>query len=110
MGLILGLPENNGERSQLIRELAGRDGWHCVWCSCHLGSQRAPTLEHLIPRAQQGSDGQANLLLACAECNGARGDEDPRRWRDLCLGRGLQVRQKLLRRRLAANDLAWEAP
>ena len=31
------------------------------------------TLEHIIPRTHGGTDAAANLALACARCNGAKG-------------------------------------
>lgn len=99
MGLI-GLPETPEERAWLVRTLAARDGWNCIWCSRTLGGKERATLEHLIPRAHGGSDGQANLCLACASCNHDRGDSDALYWLGICKGRGLAVRTKLVMRRL----------
>lgn len=73
---LIGLPETVEERSWLIRTLAARDGWHCIWCSRRLGGEHRATLEHMVPRGRGGSDGEANLCLACETCNSERGDSD----------------------------------
>jgi hypothetical protein len=102
---LIGLPQSADERTALIRALGGRDGWHCVWCSLAFTRERRPTLEHLIPRSQQGSDGQANLLLACLACNAARGDQEALTWLAACIAAGQSARRKLVHKRLRANGV-----
>lgn len=56
-----------------------RDGWMCQLCmlavdpTAHYLSPRAPTLDHIQPRARGGSDFPGNLRLACRDCNNKRG-------------------------------------
>lgn len=59
-----------------------RDGPLCHWCGRET-FEREPgfrkrfddaTLEHLTPRSRGGTDAQANLRLACRDCNEARGN------------------------------------
>lgn len=60
-----------------VAALAERDGWCCAYCDAPLGwghpSVTAPQVEHVIPRARQGSDRLSNLVLACGPCNHAKG-------------------------------------
>ena len=52
----------------------------CVWCGTVVqpdlpqGHPRLATREHLLPDSRGGSQGLANLALACWPCNQARGD------------------------------------
>lgn len=56
---------------------AARAGWLCHWCGTPMArdrrSPRAATIEHVIPRADGGGDGDANTVAACALCNNLRG-------------------------------------
>jgi hypothetical protein len=45
----------------------------CLWCGRPLTAATA-TADHLLARSQGGGDDWANLGLACARCNSARGD------------------------------------
>jgi 5-methylcytosine-specific restriction endonuclease McrA len=59
-----------------------RDAGLCRYCGA------ATTLEtfhadHVIPRAQGGSDSPANLVCACPSCNLSKGDRTPEQWRGL---------------------------
>jgi hypothetical protein len=89
-------------------EVGGRDGWACVWCGRNLGFQSA-TLEHMIPRAHGGSDGVANLCLACESCNHDRGDRPADEHLQVVLDRGGHPRRKLLRKRFAALGIGTPA-
>ena len=59
-------------------KLAERDGWVCHLCgdpidpSAKGGHQ--PTIDHLIPRSEGGSNAQENLKLAHRRCNQRRGN------------------------------------
>jgi len=72
-------------RLKLIR-LSGMQNHRCCYCGTNtwhpnivdyvinrIKGTRA-TLEHLLPRSQGGTFAMYNLAMACAECNGARGD------------------------------------
>lgn len=59
-----------------------RDAYTCHWCGA-----RATTVDHVIARAQGGTDALTNLVAACSPCNSARGaaltngrPEPSRRW------------------------------
>jgi 5-methylcytosine-specific restriction endonuclease McrA len=66
----------------------------------HVGLDGSPisraTVEHIVPRAQGGTDDLQNLGLACARCNHQKG----RRW-DNRPGdpKGLEIQEKLLAKR-----------
>jgi hypothetical protein len=66
----------------LMRYLAERDGTHCAICrgpidlrlrSGTRGSDHGPSVDHIVPRSQGGSDDPANLRLAHWGCNRNRG-------------------------------------
>jgi hypothetical protein len=57
-----------GAKTRLRR----RDGHDCHWCGGHL-SKRNTTRDHVIPRTEGGTYHHENLVLACGECNHARG-------------------------------------
>lgn len=54
--------------------LSRRDGWGCHYCGRLLGL-RSATIEHVVPRAWGGQSMLRNVVLACRDCNGARGSE-----------------------------------
>lgn len=62
-------------------ELRGATVWRgkCIHCGSALVVSEAgeplgqATLEHIVPRAHGGTDDVANLALACARCNHAKG-------------------------------------
>lgn len=54
-----------------------RDSFRCIYCSADLHSA-APTditLDHLVCRADGGTNHQANLITACRTCNCTRQDK-----------------------------------
>ena len=59
-----------------------RDGWACWLCSelvdreAHYNADRAPSLDHVIPRSKGGTHDEANLRCAHRICNGKRGASD----------------------------------
>jgi 5-methylcytosine-specific restriction endonuclease McrA len=63
--------------SQLCRpttraRIYARDNWSCVWCGPLIDGERRLTLDHVIPRAQGGSNRYWNLITACSTCNSRR--------------------------------------
>lgn len=59
----------------------------CWWCNTKLTLKTA-TVDHLIPLSRGGSNGTDNLVLACAPCNKARGNElgPPPKLAERCFG------------------------
>ena len=58
------------------RAVGGRDGWRCYYCKTTL-TLYTSTLDHVVPRAMGGSNGLANLRLACDCCNKRKADKPP---------------------------------
>lgn len=65
---------------KLVR-LGRRDRWRCWLCDEPVDpkatGERAPTRDHVIPRAKGGGNSLSNLRLAHADCNRRRGMSDP---------------------------------
>lgn len=72
-----------GYRRKLTK-ICRRDGWRCQLCSCRLlktwklDSQGVPhprcrTLDHILPRAEGGTDHDWNLQACCFKCNYEKG-------------------------------------
>lgn len=64
-------------RVALFEEQGGR----CCWCAVpmsiavkHAGQKRYGTFEHIVRKADGGTDDRSNLKLACRKCNHARGE------------------------------------
>lgn len=84
---------NTGLRRSLRNRLASRDGMLCHYCDgemempegCINGGLFA-TLEHIVPQSYGGSDDMTNLVLACADCNNARGNDLDFCWCKRCEG------------------------
>jgi len=70
---------NSANRPARLAEVAIRDGGRCHLCrklvnlSLKAPDRRSPTLDHLIPVADGGSDESENLRLAHFGCNSRRG-------------------------------------
>lgn len=56
-----------------------RDRRRCRYCEAPLSRKQA-TLDHYVPKALGGSNDSENLRLACAACNGRKGDMSPAEW------------------------------
>lgn len=64
-----GLQSNRGNiRKRLISEQSGK----CLICG---GILNSPTIEHIIPLSQGGTNRQTNLAVSCADCNNSRGSD-----------------------------------
>ena len=61
-----------------IEDLGKRDNWLCHLCgqpvkrNAKSGSRRAPTRDHVVPRARGGTNSADNIKLAHRECNSER--------------------------------------
>ena len=63
---------NGDERKRKVISLLVRDGNLCHWCKGPFemkSPKRRPTLEHLKPFGQGGSNALENLALVHEECN-----------------------------------------
>lgn len=58
------------------RNIYARDGNQCQYCGKHF-STRELTLDHVIPRVQDGTNSWANLVCACVTCNARKGGRTP---------------------------------
>lgn len=60
-----------------IETIASRDGLECWFCERGFLStdSREITVEHLCPRSHGGPDHLSNLVIACAPCNRAAGNQ-----------------------------------
>ena len=65
--------KNARKRRGLLRSLAERDGWECLYCGQPLSAETA-TIEHIVPLCGAGQDSIFNMALACSECNHAVGN------------------------------------
>jgi 5-methylcytosine-specific restriction endonuclease McrA len=64
-------------RERLRRALAARDGLACFYCQSPFPALEDATLDHLIPQSLLPGWQQFNLVLACLDCNEAKGDQLP---------------------------------
>jgi 5-methylcytosine-specific restriction endonuclease McrA len=55
------------------REILRRDHHTCQYC----GSPKHLTLDHVLPRSRGGTHTWNNVVIACAPCNGRKGDRTP---------------------------------
>ena len=75
-------------------------GPHCFYCDAPLAT--GSPIDHVLPWSQVGIDGLANLVLACARCNGDKGGAMPAIGIvDRVLGRDLAVLEQI------SAELAW---
>ena len=58
------------------RNIYARDGNQCQYCGRHF-STRELTLDHVIPRVQEGTNSWANLVCSCVSCNAKKGGRTP---------------------------------
>lgn len=61
-------------RKRVIRDLMPKQNGRCAYCRTPLTEIH---VDHIQPRARQGSNARRNLQLTCAPCNLAKGAKDP---------------------------------
>ncbi len=75
------LPKSTGRVSvtkRVLQKLIERDGINCCWCGVVCQpflletADRYPTIEHVIRKADGGSENMTNLKVACRKCNNGR--------------------------------------
>lgn len=74
---------NKRNKRKLFATLFFAQRGHCAYCCCQMTEPSAltngvalpsmATFDHIKPRSLGGRDEEANLLLACVECNSAKG-------------------------------------
>lgn len=75
-------------------------GAHCFYCRTHLPTDNP--IDHVLPWSLVGIDGLANLVLACARCNGDKSGALPALpLVDRVLGRDRNVLEQI------ATDIQW---
>lgn len=62
------------KRSALVSDLSLKQRGRCAYCRIPLSEIH---VDHIQPRARQGSNARRNLQLTCAACNMAKGAKDP---------------------------------
>jgi len=75
-------------KHKLRERLKRRDGERCCYCYRHMVfrvdfSSKMATVEHIVRRADGGSNLMQNLKLACLACNTARGARTFEEWRSI---------------------------
>lgn len=55
------------------KTLLRRDAHQCQYC----GNRKQLTIDHIIPRSKGGKHTWDNVVIACATCNGRKGDRTP---------------------------------
>ncbi|MBL4883070.1 MAG: HNH endonuclease [Planctomycetaceae bacterium] len=58
------------------RNLFRRDGFRCQYCGSKPQSSDL-TIDHIVPRSQQGGSSWVNCVLACIKCNARKGGRTP---------------------------------
>jgi 5-methylcytosine-specific restriction endonuclease McrA len=62
------------KRADAVARLIARDGDACWYCGCSfVPGKRLRTIDHAMPLSLGGTNGLANLRLACARCNALKG-------------------------------------
>jgi len=60
-------------KPKIWREVFCRDNGRCQYCNadllCSFSTYWSATVDHVIPRCENGSDDKENLKLACPACN-----------------------------------------
>ncbi len=58
------------------RNVFKRDAYTCQYCGCRPGSEEL-TIDHVLPKAQNGRSTWTNCVLACVACNHRKGNRTP---------------------------------
>jgi 5-methylcytosine-specific restriction endonuclease McrA len=59
-----------------IAEILKAQGGRCAYCRTSLNRAKKH-VDHIVPLALGGSNGRANLQIACAACNQSKSARDP---------------------------------
>lgn len=80
-----------------------RDRLTCRYCGMR-GEQVFWHIDHVVPVIAGGTNDPGNLVLACAQCNSAKGNLVPRGW---TTGRKIRAYRKQRFRELGKVDRNW---
>ena len=61
-----------------VRNALRRADPHCRYCGRRV--RRSATLDHVLPRSRGGTDAPENVVLACRQCNEAKGARTQLEW------------------------------
>lgn len=68
----------------------------CIYCNEPIDTAHR---DHVVPRSRGGPDTAANIVVCCAKCNQAKGDQLPSEW----LGEGCPAKVLLIEARVNAR-------
>jgi hypothetical protein len=87
-----------------------RDCGICQYCGQKVSKESA-TKEHYIPQCKGGKTNWENILLACADCNSRKGDNDPvEKWKPLKIPTQpgyWEIVNKKLEMPIIIDDINW---
>lgn len=69
-----------GQRRQLKTTMLREQNGLCAYCDEKMNERhlmREPTFDHVVPLSAGGKDSAHNLVLACRQCNQAKGSMSP---------------------------------
>ena len=95
---------SNGWSKQKRGVVFAKTEGHCAYCGKILNPFGSWHIDHVMPRAQGGTDDIANLVPACAFCNQSKKDKTPDGFRRSLKGR---VLGPLCQAGQALSDDAW---
>ena len=77
----MGWASSAKRRRFLKAAVVARDGTRCHWChveteDCRMARPTQRTIDHVKARSIGGSSDLSNLVVACLECNGKRGQQN----------------------------------
>ncbi|MDX2038532.1 MAG: HNH endonuclease [Isosphaeraceae bacterium] len=77
---VLALTKHDRPRSNSVtfcrRNVFKRDHSTCQYCGCQPGSEEL-TIDHVVPRSQDGRTTWENCVLACVSCNARKANRTP---------------------------------
>jgi hypothetical protein len=53
-----------------------RDGCACIYCGSSIEEGAQLTLDHIVPRSENGGNSEKNLITSCRKCNDSRSNRD----------------------------------
>lgn len=62
------------QRSRIKADLLAKNGRRCYICGRMIPEDRPLTLDHIIPKSNQGTDTELNCGLCCSSCNREKKD------------------------------------
>ena len=90
---------------ELRQAIHAREGGVCFYCLRHIG-QEIQCVDHVIPRAQLGSNTYRNLVSCCRECNSRKGERRAADFLRSLYREGRITGAELLRCHQSLKDLA----